>query len=66
MLIVPTPNDPMAVARQFVAEHYTSGGDLVLRHHRNTFYRYVGDHWPEDDEHRVSSELWQWLETLTT
>ena len=34
MLIVPTPNDPMAVARQFVAEHYTSGGDLVLRHHR--------------------------------
>ena len=63
-LIVPAPSDPMAVARQFVAEKYTgSAGDVLLRHHRNTFYRYVGDHWPEDDERRVRSELWRWLET---
>ena len=61
--VVAAPTDPMAVARQFVAEEYTGlGGALLLRHHRNTFHRYAGDHWPEDDDHRVSSELWQWLE----
>jgi hypothetical protein len=61
--IVPSPNDPMAVARAFVGETYVSdGGVLLLRHHRNAFYRYAGDHWPEDDERRVASELWRWLE----
>ncbi len=61
--IVPAPTDPMAVARAFVAENYIGiGGTLLLRHHRNGFYRYADDHWPEDDERRVSSELWQWLE----
>jgi putative DNA primase/helicase len=61
--LVPAPSDPIAVARAFVADTYTSaGGVLLLRHHRNAFHRYAGDHWPEDDEHRVSSELWQWLE----
>jgi putative DNA primase/helicase len=61
--VVAAPTDPMAVARQFVAEEYTGlGGALLLRHHRNTFHRYLGDHWPADDEERVKSELWQWLE----
>jgi putative DNA primase/helicase len=64
--IVPAPADPMAVARQFVAEHYVGLGDaLLLRHHRNTFHRYLDDHWPEDDERRVQSQLWQWLEYAT-
>lgn len=61
--LVPPPSDPMAVARQFVAEHYIEiGGVIGLRHHRGSFHRYVGDHWPEDDDRRVSSELWHWLE----
>jgi len=61
--VVPAPTDPMAVARAFVAANYVGiGGTLLLRHHRNGFYSYAGDHWPEDDERRVSSELWQWLE----
>jgi putative DNA primase/helicase len=61
--IVPPPTDPMAVARVFVADNYIGlGGALLLRHHRNTFYRYAEDHWPEDDDRRVRSELWTWLE----
>jgi putative DNA primase/helicase len=53
----------MAVAREFVAERYVLDGDvLALRHHRNTFFRWAGDHWPEDDERRVCSELWHYLE----
>jgi putative DNA primase/helicase len=62
--IVPSPTNPMAVARQFVAETYKGADEAVLlRHHRNGFYRYCGDHYPEDDERRVQSELWHWLET---
>jgi putative DNA primase/helicase len=62
--VVPSPNHPMAVARQFVAENYTGdGGHVLLGHHRNTFHCYAGTHWREDDEGRVRSELWRWLET---
>jgi putative DNA primase/helicase len=62
--VVPSPNDPMAVARKFVVERHTGeGGELLLRHHRNSFHRYVGDHYPEDDERRVQSDLWHWLES---
>ena len=61
--VVPSPNDPMAVARGSSPRTTRSTAATLLRHHRNTFHRYVGDHWPEDDERRVRSELWQWLET---
>ena len=38
--IIPPPTDPIAVARVFAAGHYLGiGGTLLLRHHRNTFYR---------------------------
>jgi putative DNA primase/helicase len=61
--IVPPPTDPMAVARVFVADRYLGvGGTLLLRHHRNTFFRFADDHWPEDDDRRVRSELWLWSE----
>jgi putative DNA primase/helicase len=61
--VVPPPNDPAAIARQFVADRYRDiGGVLALRHHRGAFHRFVGDHWPEDDEDRLRSELWPWLE----
>jgi putative DNA primase/helicase len=53
----------MAVARQFVAENHTSPqAALLLRYHRGGFHRYVGDHWAEDDEGGVQTELWLWLE----
>jgi putative DNA primase/helicase len=61
--VVPPPKDPMAVARTFVQGRYTEiGGATALRHHRGSFYRYAENHWPEDDDRRVSSELWRWLE----
>jgi putative DNA primase/helicase len=60
--IVPPPTDPLAVARVFVADRYLGvGGTLLLRHHRNSFFRFAHDHWPEDDDRRVRSELWLWL-----
>ena len=60
--LVPAPDDPMAVARAFLADRYTRAGDLLLRHHRGGFHRWTGSCWPEDEEARVTSELYHWLE----
>lgn len=60
--IVPSPDDPMAVARAFLADRYTRGGDLLLRHHRGSFHRWTGSCWPEDEERRVKAELYHWLQ----
>lgn len=61
--IVPPPTHPMGVARQFVNERYMeAGGRVGLRFHRGSFHRFVGDHWPEDEERRLAAELWHWLE----
>ena len=61
-LVVPSPEDPMAVARAFLEERYMRGGDVLLRHHRGSFHRWTGASWPEDEERRVKSELYNWLE----
>jgi hypothetical protein len=61
-LVVPAPEDPMAVARAFLEERYKREDDLLLRHHRGSFYRWTGTCWPEDEDQRVKSELYQWLE----
>jgi putative DNA primase/helicase len=61
-LVVPSPEDPMAVARVFLQERYAQGEELLLRHHRGGFHRWIGTCWPEDEDRRVKSELYQWLE----
>jgi putative DNA primase/helicase len=60
--IVPSPEDPMSVARAFLADRYSHDDDLLLRHHRGSFHRWTGACWPEDEERRVKSELYTWLE----
>jgi putative DNA primase/helicase len=61
-LIVPAPTNPMAVARTFLDQRYTAGEHRLIRHHRSTFWTYDGTSWPEFDEHRLASDLYQWLE----
>jgi putative DNA primase/helicase len=61
-MIVPAPSNPMAVARTFLDQHYTADDHRLIRHHRNTFWTYTGTAWPEFDERRLSSDLYQWLE----
>jgi putative DNA primase/helicase len=61
--IVPSPNNPMAVARMFVAERYTDGGGLLLLlHHRGGFYAWDGRCWPEGEDRAVRADLYRWLE----
>jgi putative DNA primase/helicase len=53
----------MAVARAFVAEHYTSSeGAAFLRHHRGGFYLWEGTSWPEGEEAGIRAALYRWLE----
>ena len=60
--IVPPPDDPMAVARAYIADRY---GELLLRHHRGVFYQWDGTCWPDVDDGRVRSDLSLWLEDAT-
>jgi putative DNA primase/helicase len=62
LLVVPPPDNPMAVARDFLMRHYMRGADLLLRHHRGSFHRWAGTCWPEDEGRRVKSHLYHWLE----
>jgi putative DNA primase/helicase len=61
--VVPAPTDPMAVARQFLAERHTGGGDVLLRHFRGLFYAWEGACWPEAEERALQAALYRWLES---
>jgi putative DNA primase/helicase len=59
-LVVPAPSNPMAVARQFLAERYT--GAALLLHHRGSFYIWDGRCWPEAEDRSVRASLYRWVE----
>jgi putative DNA primase/helicase len=62
-LIVASPSDPMAVARQFVDDGFRDqNGVALLRHHRGTFRRWSGTCWPESEGDAVRADLYRWLE----
>lgn len=62
-LIVPSPANPLAVARMFVNTHYIDQQDTTLiRSHRNTFHVYGGTSWPEIEDRRLEADLYRWLE----
>jgi putative DNA primase/helicase len=61
-LIVPAPSNPMAVARQFVAERYTLNGRELVLHHRGDFHTFDGRCWPEAESRTIRAELYRWLE----
>lgn len=60
--VVPAPTNPMAVARELVADLYTEGAQSVLRHHRGDFYRFDGACWPEAEDRAVRGAVYRWLE----
>ena len=60
--VVPAPTNPMAVARDLVADIYTPGDDLVLGHHRGDFYQFDGACWPETEARGIRGAIYKWLE----
>ncbi len=62
--VVPPPTNPLAVARMFLAEHFThNDGSRLLHHHRGDFYQWSGTCWPECEDRGMRSELYRWLES---
>jgi putative DNA primase/helicase len=61
-LVVPAPTDPMGVARQFVAENYTSELGARIAAHRGLFYEWAGTHWVEIAATDVRAAVYGWLE----
>ena len=62
--VVPPPDDPLAVARTFLEQHYTDGaGFALLRHWRGTFHSFDGRCWPEDETQRIRAAVYEWLES---
>jgi putative DNA primase/helicase len=61
--VLPSPSQPMAVARAFVArEHYTEAGELTLRYWRGAWWRWRRSHWREAEPREIRSELYAFTE----
>lgn len=60
--VVPPPQEPLAVARMFVAERYAHELGARLVTHRGLFYEWSDTHWIEIARGDVSAELYAWLE----
>jgi len=59
---VSPPSEPLAVARQFIAERMTDDGFYRMRSHGGAFYAWATTCWPEQDERALNAELYNWLE----
>jgi len=60
--LVPAPANPMAVARQLVADRFTADGLTVVRAWRNAFHTWDGRCWPERDEREIRAIVYRYLE----
>ena len=61
-LELPSPRDPMAVARRLVTEHYDKDGHLLLRRWRGACWEWVTTCWHELDEAKVRGEADRYTE----
>ena len=60
---LPSPGQPMAVARQFVKERCLHNGALTLRHWRGSWRQWHGSHWREMENDAVRSLLYTFTES---
>jgi putative DNA primase/helicase len=62
MQVLPSPSEPMAVAREFVEGRCLSGSHLTLYYWRSGWWGWHTAHWAEVDERTVKSALYQYTE----
>src|SRR5262249_47184991 len=60
--ILPSPSEPMAVAREFVKDQCLFGQHLTLRYWRAGWWTWNTAHWVEVDEQTVRSLLYTYTE----
>ena len=57
--VLPAPTSPMAVARAFVADKATRGGQLTLRSWRGSWWRWRTTQWDEVEDREIREELYR-------
>jgi putative DNA primase/helicase len=62
-LVVPPPENPMGVARQFLQCNFGDHRAARLVHHRGLFYGWHDTHWREREQRAVRAYLYTWLES---
>src|SRR6516225_7941934 len=60
--MLPSPAQPMAVARLFVAERCLCDGMLTLHHWRGTWWEWKRSHWAEVEDREARSLLYTFTE----
>lgn len=61
--VLPPPNDPMAVAREYVEQHCRHGGDVVtLRYWRGGWWQWRTSHWIEIESRAVRGMIYMFTE----
>jgi putative DNA primase/helicase len=60
--ITAPPSNPMAVARDIVADCFRRDRVLLLRHWRGDFYRYACGVWTEAEDRGIRETAYHWLE----
>ncbi|MFH9953301.1 phage/plasmid primase, P4 family [Streptomyces roseolus] len=62
---LPSPSNPLAVARRIVPDWHTEDGHLRLRRWRGSWMRWTGTCWREYDEQQMRAGLYKRLEHAT-
>ena len=60
--ILPSPSEPMAVAREFVESRCLFGDHLTLHYWRGGWWTWRTAHWAEVDDRTVMSTLYKYTE----
>ncbi|MGW3487090.1 DNA primase family protein [Streptomyces sp. NPDC001054] len=59
---LPSPSNPLAVARRLLPDWQTDNGRLTCRRWRGSWMRWTGAHWRELDEAQVRAAMYERLE----
>src|SRR5262249_47418432 len=59
---LPSPEQPMAVARQFIEDRFQRGEHVILRRWRGGWWRWHTSHWSEIDGARVRGWAYRYAE----
>jgi len=60
--VVLDPKDPMACARQIVAEKFTTNGLRTLWRYRGTFWSWTGSYYQLINDETLRAHVWEFLE----
>src|SRR5262249_41975076 len=60
--LLPSPSEPIAVARQFIEDHFAPNGVLTLHYWRSGWWEWQTAHWKEIDDRALRAKLYNYTE----